>query len=133
MHIDTYIHNISISRCLPATVCIRYMPSKHNCSVITIDKLSRKDELEIWNDALNHTEERHQQVLSPHDGTAYNYPTSIQIENTTKCNLRCIMCPQSLDILGGGGYITAQRVRADNGKNIHATVSDNSRHWRTFG
>lgn len=85
---------LSISRVLPATVAISF-PSGGG-RVYSIVNLSRKDEQEIWRSMFRGDISVPGHMKTREDGSIDCLPENIQIENTTKCNLRCRMCPQSL-------------------------------------
>jgi hypothetical protein len=79
---------------LPASVWISFSPN--SLGKYSVGRMPYETEFSIWNDTLCFPVP-HDSIATQPDGSVKSLPTSVQIENTTKCNLRCTMCIQSVE------------------------------------
>jgi len=84
---------ISACRNLPSTILISNSKVGDTYSVYST---SKSEEIRLWKSCL---EQQTNNSFINHDGSLNYLPNEIQIENTSRCNLRCYMCPQSLELL----------------------------------
>lgn len=87
---------VTAQRCLPASVLIthtRTHGATDNCLVYAVPAVSRGEEMALWSQVLE-TPPAASNVNA--DGSVNYFPSTVQLENTSRCNLRCRMCPQSL-------------------------------------
>lgn len=87
------MQKVYATRNLPSTILITSQPCGSGATYFA-RTLSRNQETTLWKKILETPSALPSGVNM--DGSVEYLPTEIQVENTSRCNLRCRMCPQSL-------------------------------------